>query len=292
MANQVQIVTTGGTGLVGSRVIELLKNKYAFFDASLENGIDLLDTAQLELFLTKHPSQYMIHFAAFTDVKAAQQEQGNINGLCYQLNVEVSKYIAQKCHQQNRHLIYISTDYVFDGEKVGKYKEKDLPNPLNWYGQTKYLGERAIIDSGCSFTILRISSPFGIHQHRKPDYVQKILNLLQGNSGVMLFNDQFLTPTFIEDFAKVIEILVYSKPNVNNIYHIVSTEIYTPYDIGLLVKEILSLQTTIKPNSVQSSGNIYPNNCSLDNQKLKHDFNLKLTNLSETIRESVQSKIQ
>jgi len=140
-----KIIGTGLSGLVGSRIRELTNDKFHWVDFSLETGIDILDFSLLkEAFETHKDAEGVVHLAAFTDTNAAWQQRGDKKGLCYRLNVEGTRNIVDLCRRYKKYLVYISTDFVFDGKKKGAYSEEDKPDPIEWYGYTKFLGEQVV----------------------------------------------------------------------------------------------------------------------------------------------------
>ncbi len=266
-----QILGTGLSGLVGSRVVELNPD-FNFADASLETGVNILDKKELEQFFKDNPeSNILIHFAAFTDTNAAWNQKGDKNGLCYQLNVNGTQNIVDLCKEYHEYLIHISTDFVFDGTKKTEYTEKDLPHPLDWYGETKYLAEKLILDSGLPASIVRIAFPYRSSSTTKVDFVRKIINKLQNNETVTMFTDQKTTPTFIDDIGLGLRFFIDKKPN--GIYHLVGPTSQSPYDTAKNIAQVFDLNADlIKSSSLEDylrtpGARPYAKNLSLSSQK-------------------------
>ena len=136
---KVSIIGTGLSGLTGSRIVELLKRKFNFIDFSLDKGIDITNFELLKRkFKENLEAEIVLHLAAFTDVDAAWKQRGNKNGLCYRVNVLGTRNIAKLCQQYKKYLVHMSTDYIFDGKKKTFYTEYNKPNPVEWYGKTKF----------------------------------------------------------------------------------------------------------------------------------------------------------
>ncbi len=244
-----KIIGTGLSGLVGSRIIELLKDKYEFVDFSLDTGVNILDKENLTTaFELNKDAVAVLHLAAFTDTNAAWEQKGDKAGLCYQLNVEGTQNILDLAKKYNQYLVYISTDFVFDGSKTTPYLETDTPNPIEWYGETKYLGEKLIQDSGYSnFNISRITYPYRANFDKKPDIIHKVLTKLKNNEPVKMFSDQICTYTFIDDIAQA---LGYFLENKNTgIYHLVGSSSHSPYEMAKLVAKTFGFDE----NSVATS---------------------------------------
>ena len=246
-----KIIGTGLSGLVGSRIKELLNDRFEFVDFSLDTGVNILDRQSLEIaFEANADATAVIHMAAFTDTNAAWEQRGDKSGLCYQLNVEGTRNILDLCHKNNKFLTYISTDFVFDGTKDTPYFETDVPNPIEWYGETKYLGEKLIIESGHCANISRITYPYRAKFDPKPDIIRKVIDKLATGQEVKMFSDQICTYTFIDDIAAS---LGYFFENKNEgIYHLVGSSSHSPYEMALLVAEVFGFdQTNVFQNSLE-----------------------------------------
>lgn len=237
-----KIIGTGLSGLVGSRIVELLKDKFEFIDFSLDTGVNILDQSNLaSAFEQNKDAVAVLHLAAFTDTNAAWEQRGDKSGLCYQLNVVGTQNILNLAQKYNQHFIYISTDFIFDGTKSTPYIETDTPSPIEWYGETKYLGEKLILDSGYTSTnISRITYPYRAKFETKVDIVRKILTKLQNSEPVKMFSDQICTYTFIDDIALALGYFLENK--TTGTYHLVGSSSHSPYDMCLKVAEVFNLQ--------------------------------------------------
>ncbi len=246
-----KVIGTGLSGLVGSRIVELLKDKYEFVDFSLDTGVNILDKENIAAAFEKNKDAVaVIHLAAFTDTNAAWEQKGDKSNICYRLNVDGTQNILDLAQKFNQYLIYISTDFVFDGAKTTPYVETDTPNPIEWYGETKYLGEKLILDSGYpNFNISRITYPYRAKFDAKVDIIRKVLTKLKNGEEVKMFSDQICTYTFIDDIASV---LGYFLENKNTgIYHLVGSSSHSPYDMAKLVASTFGLdQKLVKSSSL------------------------------------------
>ncbi len=240
-----KIIGTGLTGLVGSRIVELLKDKFEFIDFSLDTGVNILDIASLETaFELNKDAVAVLHLAAFTDTNGAWEQKDDKSGLCYQLNVEGTRNILNLAQKYNQYLIYFSTDFVFDGAKNTPYLETDTPNPIEWYGETKYLGEKVVLDSGYdNYNISRITYPYRTDFEPKVDIIRKVLTKLKNNEQVKMFSDQICTYTFIDDIAQALAYFLDNK--TNGIYHLVGSSSHSPYDMCLKIAEVFGLDKSL-----------------------------------------------
>ena len=153
-----KIFTIGGSGLVGSRLVEILQNKeligndYTIDDLSLTNGVDITDPSSLDVIRNDTEHQVVLHIAAKADVEGCEKDKElGEEGAAFKINVGGTKNVVEACKAGNKKMLYISTDYVFDGKKEPpyKYKEEDMPDPVNWYAMTKYKGEKLCRSQVC-----------------------------------------------------------------------------------------------------------------------------------------------
>jgi len=293
-----QIIATGISGLVGSRVKELLGKQYEFINFSLDKGVDITNFSLLKTKINQYPeSSIILHLAAFTDVDSAFNQNENKNGSCYQVNVIGSKNIAQLCKKTNKYLINISTDFVFDGKNppIGGYTENDEPNPIEWYGKTKYLAEEEIRKSGCQYSILRIAFPFKaklspkkLEPYPKLDLVRKIISKLKNREQLNMFTDQKITPTFIDDIAKVIDRVIELQPK--GIFHSTGSTALSPFELMMKVAKVFNLDHSkvekitlgefLRQNPTSRPR---PKNTSLSNKKLTQELGTKMSTIDEAL---------
>lgn len=230
-----KLLIFGGAGLVGSKFIDLFSNKYEITAPKIDD-LDILNEDQLFRFVKNQTAEIVINYAAFTNVDKAEEEKGDKNGLAYKLNALAIKDLSEICLDSNKHLIYYSTDYIFDGTKEKEpYKEEDQPNPQNWYGETKYLGEKFILESGAKNTIIRISMPYSAGYDLKPDIVRFFLSELQLGKEITAIDDQIITPVFVDDAANALDAIISS--DAIGIFHTVSTSSTTPFEFARLIAE-------------------------------------------------------
>ncbi|MFC1646911.1 SDR family oxidoreductase [Patescibacteria group bacterium] len=219
---------TGLNGLIGSRVVEFLENSFKFTNVSLETGIDITDSETITNLISKSPADWVFHFAAFTDIDKSEIDKKNgKNGLVWRINTEATRVICEACKKYNKKLLYISTDFVFEGNKE-IYNEDDIPNPIGWYGITKYEGEKFVARLNQNGLIIRIANPYRSNWSGKADFVHRILQLLTSGNEVSAPSDQIFTPTFIDDIAAAIKIL--TKNDASGIFHITGSKALSPYE--------------------------------------------------------------
>jgi dTDP-4-dehydrorhamnose reductase len=238
-----KLLIFGGAGLVGSKFIELFKNTYEITAPEIDD-LDILNKNELFEFVKKQSSEVVINYAAFTNVDKAEEEKGNKNGLVYKLNALAPKDLAEICLETNKQLIHYSTDYVFDGRKEeGSYAEEDIPNPVNWYGETKYIGEKFVLENKSKNTIIRISMPFSSKYDLKQDIARFFLNELKQGKAVTAIDDQFVTPVFVDDASKALDAIISNR--AAGIFHTVSSSSTTPFKFAQLLADKFGLDKSL-----------------------------------------------
>lgn len=236
--------------MVGSRFCELQKT-FDLVEADYRKSpsIDLTNKESIASFFDQQDFEIAILFSAFTDVDGAQKQRGDKDGPAWKINVEGVESIAQFCRQKNVKLIFISSDFVFDG-KGGPYSE-DSPRAENedsvsWYGYTKIKGEE-IVESLTDYLILRIAFPYRGNFKDKDDFARSVIKKYDSGELYPMFADQYFTPTFIDDVAAALELLVTKQ--MSGIYHLASPEVTTPFEFANYLLEVFDRDTKILKSS-------------------------------------------
>jgi len=264
-----KIIATGITGLVGSRIVELLTPKgFEFVNLSLETGVDITNPQTIEKFFKDKNATWVIHLAAKADVDGCEEDRekdmkiwgeeaikqfSNLTikeiskrakkyyGLntAFAINVVGTLNISSLCLKYRKKLIYVSTDFVFDGKKDinSAYKEDDLPNPINFYAQTKYLGEKIVQNLLKEWIICCIAYPYRAKFLAKKDFVRGIFERLKSGQTIKAVTDQIITPTFIDDIVSALEALM--NKDIIGVYHLVGSSSHTPLEAANLISKIL-----------------------------------------------------
>lgn len=289
-----KILITGANGLVGSHFIEHYhpNPKTAVTILSPDkNELDIVDQKSVENFFKLNKIDAIIHFAAFTDVSAAEEQRGDKKGSCWIINVEGTANLIKAIKYQP-YFIYISTDVVFSGSRKnpGPYEEgapiEENQNLLSWYGWTKKEAEKLVANKLKNFAILRIANPVRVNYKNKLDYVRKILKLYDTGKLYPMFDDQYLTLTYINEVTESLKILL--EKRLKGIYHISSTNVFTPYKLANLLiekargKKGFVEQTSIK-NFLKDNPARYPEYGGLRVEKTQKILNLKFRSWEETV---------
>lgn len=237
-----KVLGTGLTGLVGSRVVELLNSRFEFENISTSTGIDITNAKQVEQAISSSSAPVVIHFAAKTDVDGCEEDKAlGREGDAWKINVEGTRNVATVCENTGKKLIYISTEFVFDGTK-DFYTEEDSPSPINWYGMTKYEGEKIVQALETPWIILRPAYPYRA-QFEKKDFVRAILARFESQQTITAVTDHFFTPTFIDDLAQCFPVLI--QENKTGVYHATGSESLSPYEAAEKIADIFNLNTTL-----------------------------------------------
>lgn len=230
----------GSSSMIGSRYCELAQNDFNLVKAHLSGkiSVDITDAKSTDEFFKKHQFANVILFSAFTDVDAAEKQRGDKSGTCWRLNVGGVQNVVANCLKYQRGLIFISTSFVFDGT-TGPYAEDAPFGPdlerIPWYGITKIEAEK-IVKSLSRYVIIRITYPYRARFEGKDDFAKRILRNYQQGLLPPMFSDQILTPTFVDDLAPAIKLLV--TENQTQTFHLASGQVTTPYEFASYLIEV------------------------------------------------------
>lgn len=278
-----KILLFGGTGLVGSRFQELLKDEFEII-APTHLDVDLLNPDEIRKNINETKPDQILYAAGFTNVDKAEEEEE----LAYNLNSKVPKIITKTA--KGTPVIYLSTDYVFDGTKSeAPYKEEDLPNPLSTYAKSKREGEIAVLSEGNENLVLRLIMPYSAVYTKKMDLARIILNKLRNNEKVLGVSDQKINPIFVDHLSFAISKVI--KAKTSGIYHLAATSFTTPLEFARLIALEFNLesnlieQTTLE-KFTKSRAAVRPKDSWLDTHKFINQFgNGILHSVEEGIKE-------
>jgi dTDP-4-dehydrorhamnose reductase len=214
----VKVLVTGANGQLGYDVVKELQKQNIECYGTSRQDFDIVDFEATEKFITNYMPDAVIHCAAYTAVDKAEDEQG----LCYLVNASATENIAEICKKINAKMLYISTDYVFDGTKDGFYEVYDKPNPINVYGKTKLLGEQAVQKILDKYFIVRISWVFGEHGN---NFVKTMLRLGKERKEINVVADQYGSPTYTADLALLLVEMI--RTEKYGVYHVTNEGVCT-----------------------------------------------------------------
>ena len=205
-----KVLVTGVKGQLGYDVVKELERRGHQPIGVDREEMDLMNNEAIHTFIMTLKPEAIIHCAAYTAVDKAEEEVE----ICYQVNAESTKVIAECAKELDIKLIYISTDYVFDGTKEGEYVETDTPNPINVYGASKLKGEQYVQSLLDKFYIVRISWVFGINGN---NFIKTMRRLGNERDELSIIQDQVGSPTYTADLAPLLVDMM--ETNKYGIYH-------------------------------------------------------------------------
>lgn len=212
-------------------------NKVKLTDSEFEE-LDITDRGKTYKLITKINPELVIHTAAYTDVDGCEINKE----LAYKVNMIGTRNVALACQRFDAALLYISTDFVFDGEKGKPYVEFDLPNPLSIYAKSKYYGELYVQTLLNKFYIVRTAWLYG---KNGKNFVETIINLAKEKTLLEIVNDQVSSPTYTKDLARALSKLITSSLSPNSgsygIWHITNSGYCSWYDFAREIVEQLKI---------------------------------------------------
>jgi dTDP-4-dehydrorhamnose reductase len=226
-----KVLIIGGSGLLGRKLSDQLEqNGYdvhlTYWSNKIQSGnsypLDITNTHHVERLFHQISPDVVIHCAAYTKVDDCEKNKD----IAYTVNVTGTYNIALSSQQVGAKVIFISTDYVFDGE-AGYYKEEDKTSPVNYYGYTKLEGEHIIKIHCKHFLIARTSVLFG---SQKTNFVIYVLNKLRQGEHFTIIDDQFVSPTLNTDLAQ--QLLTLVEKNAEGVFHTAGGERISRYNFS------------------------------------------------------------
>jgi len=285
---KLKFLVTGSAGLIGRQVVKDLSETHEVFScynkSKPEHGniikMDLLNHEMISNVMSEKKPDVVIHLGAMTAVDLCDAQQDN----ALKINSQATEILAKECSKINSFMVYVSTDYVFDGN-TGMYEENDTTNPLGFYGKSKLLGEKSIQNFSSDWCIARTSTPFGLHPTKKSFPIWVIENL-QKQKQIDVLTDQFTSPTYVPSLSRML--IEISERHLTGIIHVAGASKISRYEMASLVSDKLGLDgkllREISINDIKweaqrpkdSSLNVSKAISTLNQkpQKIDHDVNL------------------
>jgi dTDP-4-dehydrorhamnose reductase len=277
------IIVTGKNGQLGWE-LEQLSAKYLHsfrFLFTDKKELDLGTPASIPSFFEKQPPAYFINCAAYTAVDKAETDQET----AFTINAESVGVIAQQCRQHGCTLITISTDYVFDGKADEPYQPATETNPVNYYGYTKWIGEKLALENNEHTLVIRTSWVYSEHGN---NFVKTMLRLMKERKEVKVVSDQVGSPTSATDLAEAIMQIILSQENGNRkygIYHYTNEGVLSWYDFALAIRTISGSACEIlpQPSSAYPTPAKRPAYSVMDTSAIVRDFGVSLPNWEKSL---------
>ena len=247
-----KIIVTGVKGQLGFDCLRVLKEQgFANVIGIDKDELDITDEKAVNDFIVKEKPEIVMHNAAWTAVDKAEENKD----LVYQVNALGPKYIAEACKKVNAKMVYISTDYVFDGKGNKYFEVDDLKNGLSTYGVTKSKGEDFVKENLTKYFIVRISWVFGINGH---NFIKTMLNLAKkGIKELNVVNDQIGSPTYTYDLAKLLVEMI--QTDKYGVYHATNEGVCSWADFAKYIFEVAKQDVIVHPVSTEEYMKLVPN---------------------------------
>ncbi len=247
-----RILITGSNGLLGQTLVRYLsKTKHEFLTTARKASVvekaawphailDVTDQEEVFKVVDEFKPDSIIHAAAMTHVDQCELNPDQ----CHSINVKGSINIGLAAQETGAHLVNISTDFIFDGEK-GMYSEEDKPNPLSVYGQSKWEAEKALnAMEGLSLAHLRTILVYGVTKYAsRNNIVLWAKENLEQKKPLSIIDDQFRAPTFVDDLAQAS--IFSSKNKVSGTYHTSGPDFLSIYELVLKIAEYWNLDKSL-----------------------------------------------
>lgn len=235
-----KVFVTGVKGQLGYDVMnELAGRGIEAVGVDIEE-MDITNADQVRKVITKAAPDAVIHCAAYTAVDAAED---NVD-ICRKVNAEGTENIAKVCEELDIKMMYISTDYVFNGKGSRPWKPDDEREPLNIYGQTKYEGELAVEKHVKKFFTVRIAWVFGVNGK---NFIKTMLNLGKTHDHLTVVNDQTGSPTYTYDLARLLVDMIQTEKYGR--YHATNEGLCTWYEFACEIFKQAGMKVSVAPVS-------------------------------------------
>lgn len=272
-----KVLVTGVKGQLGYDVVnELEKRGIEAVGVDIQE-MDITDAVSVDKVIREAAPDAVIHCAAYTAVDAAEE---NVEA-CRKVNADGPRNIARVCKDLDIRMIYISTDYVFDGQGENVWEPEDEKAPRSVYGQTKYEGELAVQELLEKYFIVRIAWVFGINGK---NFVKTMLKLAETHDTIKVVNDQFGSPTYTYDLARLLVDMVQTEKY--GIYHATNEGFCSWYDFACAIFREAGVKVNVVPVTSAEYGAKAnrPMNSRMSKEKLTENGFEKLPSWEDALR--------
>ena len=286
-----KLLVTGGQGQLAAAIANHpLAKEFNVVLCSREE-LDINQPASVEAEIAKHLPDIIINTAAYTAVDKAEEEVSQAD----RTNHIGTGQLALLCHKHQIKLFHLSTDYVFDGIRTGKYLEDDVAAPLNIYGKSKWEGENEIRHTCKNHIILRVNAVFSEYGN---NFLKSVLRLARERTSIRMVSDQITCPTYAGDIANAI-LMMCNAPSHKGTYHFCSAESVSWYEFAQAIINEAKIHETLAVNVVTpiSSEEFHapakrPANSVLDCAKIKMTFDLNQPDWRAAMKRIIPKLIQ
>ncbi len=229
-----RLVITGGSGLLGNKLVRLagqagheVQATYNTHPVEGANAqyLDLTNETMVNRVIRESQADAVIHAACITDVDFCEQDPDSAT----RVNGTATGIIADACRKSRSFLVYVSTDYVFDGQR-GHYKEEDVPSPINEYGRSKLLGEIQVQEHAADFCIARTSVVYGWGREHRPNFATWVYQRLRKGERLDVVADQHVSPTLNSHLARML--LEVAERRIRGFLHVAGATRLSRYEFA------------------------------------------------------------
>jgi len=250
---KVKIYIAGCGGMLGEAFFEKFKQDYQLKCTDIdvnEDWLSYLDFRDFENYkkdVNNYEPDWLFHLGAYTDLEYCELHEEDT----YITNTDSVKYAVKIANGLNIPILYISTAGIFDGKKA-VYDESDNPNPIGYYGKSKYFGEKYVIENAKGYLICRAGWMMGGGPNKDKKFIQKIIKQIQsGNKELHIVNDKLGTPTYTHDFAANVKLLI--EKGERGLFNMVCGGLTSRFEVATELVKILGLKDEIKITEVDSN---------------------------------------
>lgn len=283
-----KVIVLGKGGQLASE-LQYLKSQDKDWNFLSIDELDICNKKAVSEYFKNNSCNYIVNCAAYTSVDKAEEEIK----ACYNVNLNGVENLLEVLQGKDIGLIHISTDYVFNGEKSEPYNEKDLTSPIGVYGNSKLAGEIAICNSKIKSIIIRTSWLYSNYGH---NFVKTMLNFGTQKDEIGVINDQFGSPTYANDLAKIIIKVVEDKNytwSTGDVFHYSNEGSCSWYEFALEIFKISKIDVNVKKVTTEK----YPTKANrpkyslLDKSKVKDVFGINIPNWKYSLREMLEKEL-
>ena len=282
-----KVLLTGASGFLGKKIMMMFPElgfEVLGTSASKDENISKMDVTNRKEVLgliSDFKPDVVVHAAAVINVDWCEQNRDE----AFRINVDGARNVAEACRDVGAKMVLVSTDYVFDGKKNGKYKEDDERNPVGVYGWTKAEAEKVVEQILDDYLIVRASVLYGFNDSRdRETYVTYVLRMLKSGEEVFGFTDQYNNPAFIDDVVQALAKLI--KLDEGGIFHVTGPENISRFEFARKIVKVFGFdEKLVKKGTWESSEHKAPRAKRLDESIEKLESRgIKMSGIEEGLK--------
>jgi len=234
-----KILITGADGQLGREMALELEKRNVNYSAFEREKLDITDFKKVNKVIKDFKPDFVINCAAFNDVDKAEEDWEK----AFLVNGIGTRNLALSCNKNNSIFVHYSSDFIFDGEKKSPWTIADIPNPINKYGESKYLGEKFLENLSEKYYLIRLSWVFG--KNPEVSFPLKLIKRAKKNKTLKIVDDQISSPSFVKDITKATFDLI--KTEQYGLYHMTNKGFCSKYQWAKYILEKINWKGKILP---------------------------------------------